>query len=1174
MFHRVVHVRRAGNVSRIAIAPPCAARLVLWCAALTWGFPALPSALAAEPPPPTKEAASAAGGPAGGFSDANLEFFESKVRPLLIARCYECHSATAKKLQGELRLDSRSGALKGGETGAAVVPGDAKHSPLVNAINYGELKMPPKTKLPADEIAVLTKWVELGAPWPAEKVEQKLDAAKAAQWEQRKTHWAWQKIERTPPPAVRNASWPRTDSDRFLLSALEQKGLTPAPPADKAIWLRRVTFDLIGLPPTTAEVAQFLADPRPEAEAAVVDRLLASPHFGEQWARHWLDLVRYAETRGHEFDYPIPNAWQYRDYVIRALNADVPYDQFVREQLAGDLLPHPRLNPDHGYNESILGTGFWLLGEEVHSPVDIRQDEADRLDNRLDVMSKTFLGLTVACARCHDHKFDPITQKDYYSLSSFLLSASYRQTRFETDLHNRQVAEELAQLRQTAREKLLPLWAKKLQPGVAQTKAYLLAARAALQGGKAADLAPDALAAIAERSGHLSAERLRAWAKELEVARQAPSHPWHALAVAPDAVPVDAPSGNGGPKTTPAITPAPAVQQVVVDYAAPSTAEKPTWFTNGRGFGLAAAQPGDIFLSADPQNPIAELVETSAARRDLAFSHLQLAPNTEHDGTNLNGYEQPGEMLRTPTVTLKSGRMYYLVRGSGRCYAAVDSHIMLSGPLHGRLLFEWKGKPDQWQWVSQDLTPYQGHRAHFEFSPLGPQAPLEIARVVENETTPPAQTAWPAGAVPAATAESVAQQYQEYLEKAFAQIGTEAAAGRPLPAESAAVLGWCRRHETLFCDEDATKEARQQIAAAAAPLLAHQAELLQRIMPESHAAPTMFEGNGVDGAILIRGQAKTPGEAAPRRFLEMLGGAAPSGYGPGSGRLVLAEQLLSENDPFVSRVIVNRVWHHLFGRGIVASVDNFGILGQRPTNRPLLDHLADVFRHDQHWSLKTLIRSLVLSQAYRMSSAASDQASQLDPENLLWQHTQIRRLPAESIRDAILDLSGRLDPSVLGPPVEVYLNAFMEGRGRPGSGPLDGSGRRSIYIKVRRNFLSPMMLAFDTPIPFSTVGRRSVSNVPAQALILMNDPFVLEQAKLWAKRVLAAPGSPEEHLATMYLAAFARPPRAEETAAALAFLDEQASKYGAPAASRRGNFDAWTDLAQVLFNTKEFTFLR
>ncbi|MEM9701366.1 MAG: DUF1549 domain-containing protein, partial [Planctomycetota bacterium] len=389
-----------------------------------------------------------------------LAFFENKVRPLLVEHCYDCHSAEAEDLFAGLRTDSRAALLQGGDSGPAVKPGDADGSLLIEAVRYDSpgYEMPPDGKLADADIAVLERWVTMGAPWPAEAAPVAGAARPQFDLQARKAeHWVWQPIQSPAIPAVRDESWPRADLDRFILHELEARGFSPAESVDPAGLLRRLSFDLTGLPPTPERLRNYLSDPSDEATAAVVDELLASPHFGERWGRHWLDLVRYAESRGHEFDEDAPNAYQYRDYVIRALNADVPHDQLVREHLAGDLLPSPRLHPTAGYDESILGTGFWFLGEWVHSPVDIRKDEADRFDNMIDVMSKAFLGVTVSCARCHDHKFDAISTADYHALAGYLQSSDYRQVRFESRVQNGRVAERLAALDDRYRSRIAEL---------------------------------------------------------------------------------------------------------------------------------------------------------------------------------------------------------------------------------------------------------------------------------------------------------------------------------------------------------------------------------------------------------------------------------------------------------------------------------------------------------------------------------------------------------------------------------------------------------------------------------------------------------------------------------------------------------------------------------------------
>ena len=1064
------------------------------------------------------------------FPAEDLEFFEKRIRPLLAERCYECHSTSAKKLKGGLLLDSRAAVLKGGDTRPAVVPGQPDKSLLIEAVRYGnqDLQMPPKSRLSDAQNADLTEWVKRGAPWPTETGTTRV-AAKGFDVQQLKQqHWSWTPPRAEPVPSVKNLAWSTQPVDRFLLAKLEAKQLQPAPPAAPHTLLRRLHFDLTGLPPKPEDVAEFERTSsignRQSAIGNLVDSLLASPAFGERWARHWLDLVRYAETRGHEFEPIIPNAYHYRDYVIRALNADVPYNQFVIEHLAGDLVAKPRLHPDTGGNESILGTGFWFLGEEVHSPVDIRQDECDRMDNRLDVMSKTFLGMTVACARCHDHKFDAISQRDYYALAGFLISSTYRQAPFAAMETHREVAAQLAQLRADEQGKLLQATARALRPGLGRLAETLLSPR------------PTA-----------------AWTTALQQAKTNPEHPLHAFA---------APRGAAQkPKPEPA-TIAPA--SVVVDYAKPGPKD---WVQDGWSFGPQPAQPGEILFGPSEQQPLAGIVVRPAAVRNPAWNAL--APKgVERDGGPLGGWERSGQTLRTPDVTLTAGSLWYLVRGSMRAYANVASHLIIQGPLHGSLLKEFKDDRNQWRWVEHPLAAYKGQRVHAEFSPIG-TAPLAIARVVQADAKPPLPDA-PNDLLHAALSApevnspaTIAAALQRTCLNVVAQMEN---GSLPSPAD-AALADWLVQNLDLLCPPGSPE--RLQLAAAAKPALARRAELVARIQPITVTAPAMLDGSGVDEFLLVRGQPRNPAERTPRRFLEALSGAQPQTFATGSGRLELAQHIVDPANPFTARVIVNRVWHHLFGRGLVPTVDNLGVLGQPPSHRELLDHLAVHFVRDLNWSVKRLIRELVLTRAYQMSSAPTDaRAEQLDPENELLHRMNLRRLEGEAIRDAVLAVSGRLDAKVGGPSVMVHVTHFMDGRGRPGSGPLDGAGRRSIYTSVRRNFLPPMMLAFDMPIPFTTMGRRNVSNVPAQALILMNDPFIVDQTRVWAKR-LATVTDPAARVRQMYLAAFSRTPAEHELKDALAFVTAQSQALGAAPTDER----AWADLGHVLFNVKEFIYL-
>ena len=1099
-------------------------------------------------------------------ADESSEFFEKRIRPVLAERCFKCHSATSEKVKGGLLLDSREAMLKGGDTRTAFVPGEPGKSLLIEAIRYEnkDLQMPPKGKLSQREIADFTAWVKNGAVWPkdagpkAASVKEAFDLAKRKQ-----AHWSWKPIANVKPPSVKDTRWAATDVDRFILAKLEGKKLKPAPDAEKATLLRRAYFDLIGLPPKPTEVEAFLKDTSPQAFAKVVDGLLASPHFGERWARHWLDLVRYAETRGHEWEAIIPNAWQYRDYVIRALNDGVPYDQFVTEHIAGDLVAKPRLSAS-GANESLLGTGFWFLGEEVQSPVDIRQDECDRMDNRLDVMTKTFLGLTVACARCHDHKFDAISQRDYYSLQGFLISSSYRQARFETLEPHRRIAMELDQLRSSSRAQLARQIAAALKPGVEKLAARLVAARA--------EAAPEGLDELTP------AQRAR-WAKELEKAKADVTHPLHAFANAA----ADGPKRDGsakGQKPSQDVAGKSAgafnfaAEDVVADF---TKGDASAWFQDGFTFGLRPARTGELRFGARAEQPILGIVTRGGAWRDAAWGRLKVAGSDKDDG-KLGEWERGEQTLRTPEVSLKTGRLWYLVKGSGRAYAPVNSHLMVSGPLHAATLKEWKADVDKWQWVEQNLSAYAGHRAHVEFSPVGTND-FAVAMVVQSE--PKGQAEVPVlnlvamlGDHPPHSAESIARTVQTVCLAAISHLETDKLAGSTNAMGYAQVADWLVRNVDLFCP--AGSPERTKLDVALKDFAAKQTELIAQIKPDSRTAPAILDGNGVDEFLLVRGMPKSPAAPAQRRFLEALGGTKQIAYGTGSGRLQLAQQITDPANSFTARVIVNRVWHHLFGRGIVPSVDNFGVLGQAPSHAELLDHLSARFMREQKWSLKQLMRELMLSRTYQMASAPADaRTEELDPQNVLLHRANLRRLEGEAIRDALLAVSGRLAPKVCGPSVAVHLTPFMDGRGKPKeSGPLDGDGRRSIYISVRRNFLQPMMLAFDTPSPASTMGRRNVSNVPAQALILMNDPFVVQQAKVWAKRLVAGPGTaPEPLIREMYLTAFGREPRAAETAQAIAFIQQQGEAYELEPAKRASDERVWADLAHVLFNVKEFFFV-
>ncbi len=617
--------------------------------------------------------------------------------------------------------------------------------------------------------------------------------------------------------------------------------------------------------------------------------------------------------------------------------------------------------------------------------------------------------------------------------------------------------------------------------------------------------------------------RAQQWSDELASAKADPNHPFHAFSIL-DAKPPTFTSRLSDYDMN-------AVHgRVLSDFATLAPLER---YQNGVAFGVRSARPGDVIPGDGPGAPIG-LITSASVRRDPAFRKLQGVPSEPHEHGRLGSWERAGQTLRTPEITLQTGRVYYLARGAGRVYASVNSHLLVAGPLHGAVFTEWTDGGKGWRWVHHDLTAYAGHRAHLEFSPVG-AADLEIAAVVEADRDPPLATLLaPQRKTPEAHAQFYQQAFLELLERLDAD-----ALGLPgAPEEAARLADWLLRHASLFGGD----ELKHAVDAEFSRLRAAEESLSRELPGPAPTALALSDGNSVDAYLLVRGSSRMPGPIVPHRSLEALDGDAPIDPtgAAGSGRMLLAKSWLASSNPFPRRVIVNRVWHHLFGRGIVPTVDNFGVLGEPPTHPELLDYLADRFVREG-WSLKHLIRTLVLTRTYRMESRPIPAADTIDPDNHLWHRMTVHRLEGEAIRDAMLAVSGRLDETLGGPSVPIHLTPFMQGRGRPGQdGPLDGAGRRSIYLEVRRNFLAPMMLAFDAPIPFSTMGRRNVSNVPAQALILMNDPFVLGQAKLWAARILKTPGgSAAARVETMYREAFARPPTPTETADALAFLESQ-----------------------------------
>lgn len=1163
-----------------------------------------------------------------------LEFFEKQVRPLLATHCYECHSAKATRIEASLLLDSRKAHLTGGDSGAAIVPGDADGSLLIESVRYESYEMPPKGKLADNDIATLERWVDMGAPWPDEAAPP---AAAANQnefdlEERRSKFWVWQPVADTDAPEVQNSAWPRNDIDRHILGRLEAAGLKPSRDADRFAILRRLYFDLIGLPPTPEEVEAFMADTTDGATERVVDNLLRSPHFGERWGRHWLDQVRYAESRGHEFDNDAANAFQYRDYVIRALNADVPYDQFVREHIAGDILPQPRLHPTKKFNESVLGSGFWWLGEWVHSPVDIRKDEADRFDNMIDVMSKTFLGVTVACARCHDHKFDAISTADYYSLAGFLQSSDYRQVRFESMQQNQQVALELARVDDKYQHQIPKLLENQGVRPPSQTSDLSddaivfdyanLPQNQFLQDGFIFGQSPrrEGRAYLSE-SGSVQIARFGAavsdpiWSGLVSVTEGAVQDKSRLSKLPMSGRTLRSPtfelthgqvnclvSGAGtivacvdshrlvaGPLHKETIVPVKADQRWVklkLDRYVGHRLHLEFVPAKDKQLSVRLVTQGlDAEGLADIDRRLAAVDKQYEAYANAAESLLNCDDwNSEGDvkieervfadfesGT-YDGWTVTGEAFGKIPQTLETIASYQgRINGQGNFF--VNSHNIRTG---GDLP---KGDNLTGTLTSPEFT-IDFDRIEFLVGGGNHKGRTCVNLIVDGETVLSVtgkannQMSLNAWDVRAFAGKNAKIEIVDNHTSGWGNIGIDHIVfQKPVSNEPRNV------NEDQKTDRLLTRRVTTPAQDLVRAWRQEREHLGSQIVRKSRVAMAMLDGTGEDERILIRGNSSKPGAVEPRHFLTAISGDAPMPIKSGSGRLELAAQINDPANPLTSRVIVNRIWHHLMGRGIVPTTDDFGFLGQRPTHPELLDHLANRFLADGR-SVKSMIKYIVLSRSYRMSSHADPHAVEVDPNNLLWHHRPPQRLQGEVIRDALLALSKRLDPKLFGPPVPIHLTSFMDGRGRPAkSGPLDGDGRRSIYIAVRRNFLSPFMLTFDTPVPFSSMGRRNVSNVPAQALVLLNDPLVAELSRDWGKRVVqrvpasdavSDSGTIAERVAWMYLSGFGRYPTNQESEAVVDFLSTQASKRN----MTTDDPELWASFAHVLVNTKEFIFVR
>jgi len=987
-----------------------------------------------------------------------LDVFKKHVKPILETKCLRCHGG--KKIESDFDLSDREGLLKGGQFGNAVIPGKSKESQLVKLITHAkEPRMPDGgAKLPDAVIARIIEWIDLGAPYDNPLVASKL---KGKSWTERvlpataKQWWAFEPLAKVAAPAVKNTAWCRTSIDPFILAKLEEAKIEPNAPAKLEALIRRAYFDLIGLPPTPDDVDRFLKDcasAQPQAVwEKVIDKLLASPHFGERWGRHWLDLARFAESHGFEHDYDRPTAYHYRDFVIEALNQDMPYDQFVKWQIAGDeYAPANHL--------ALKATGFLAAG--VHSTQitknEVEKHRYDEMDDKLNTISTAMLGLTVGCARCHDHKYDPIPQRDYYRMLSTFTTTVRSEMELAIDM--------------PAYRKAKGVFDREHSPYVA-----------AVEKREAALLPKlDSLA-----------QGMLPW--EFPLVKEAKSKNGATLTVQDDGSIL---ATGKNPKfdvyTFVVTTTLPKVTAIRLEALA-----HPSMVKGGPG----RAANGNFALS------------------DLSVSVAPLK-----------------EKVAAKPVKLKNARVTFEQKGLP-IKAAIDADPKSA----------WAIDPQ----FGKD------HAAVFEIDPIGFEGGTVMTFALSFNNNDGHNLGRPRVSVSGdakadLTAPGIPSGAREMLG---------IAAQKRTPEQARVLLSWAR---TLDGEWRALNDKRLKHLAKAPQPTKVKALIATEGLPAVRLH-TQGEDFLSDTQFLRRGDPANKEGVATQSFLQVLMPTPdaekrwqikpPAGWRTSYQRRTFAEWLTDvENGAgrLLARVIVNRLWQHHMGRGIVATASDYGTRGEKPTHPELLDHLANELIKNG-WRLKPIHRLIMTSAVYQQSTAVHEAKVKIDRDNKLYWRQPARRLEAEIIRDAMLYVGGDLDTKMFGP------------------GTLDEkSKRRSIYFTVKRSKLMPMMVIFDAPEALSGMAERPTTTIAPQALHLLNNPQVRQTARSFAKRIAGDSTMPlEDVIRSGYLIALGRQPTREDTADGVVFIRAQMATY--PENTRRES--AIADFCQILMCLNEFIYV-
>ncbi len=982
-----------------------------------------------------------------------IEFFEQKIRPVLVQHCYACHSEKAAangKLKAKLLLDSREGVTKGGESGPVIVSKKSAESLLMKALRYDGVEMPPAGKLPENVIADFAHWIDAGAPDPRDgkAVEPKarvIDLVAGRQF------WSFQPLKEFVPPEGASAAWAKTPIDRFILAKQTEHGLTANSPAGKEKLIRRVYFDLIGLPPTPEQVAAFVADNSPNAYDSVIDGLLASERYGERWARHWLDAARFAESGGYEFDGFRPGAYHYRDWVIRALNSDLPYNEFVRMQIAGD-----KLQP--GF-QGAAATGFLVAGP-FPGQITAKTEERiryDQLDDMIMTIGGSMLGVTLGCVRCHDHKYDPFPQQDYYGIAAALgrtghgpatLDPDPAATQRALDQHAADQETRLAAWRKFAAEELparFTRWQQEELPKLtAESRWQVLTPQSVTAEDTWLTTTDDGLVTFTgprRKNADTYVVTAQTWQKNLVSLR------------------LDALTDKSMPR-------------------------------KGPGFG------GDGSFTLGDFKVVARSLDPKSAEPPVT---LKLKPV-------LAAFEEPGQPLKN-AVDDNPGTFWRSNADGGKDNAAL---FEIEGGLPGfaagtQLTFELR-------FVSDGLGRF---RLAASTEPGVPTWAGEVAPQHLGEIK----------SILAANNNTVPEPFREQIVRWFGRF--DEAAGKLCKAVD---------DHTRARPRPPLTEVYTAVAGGRDVFLLRRGEVDSKLGPAQPA--------------FLQVLATTPN--GPEKWLPKPAEGQPA-LDPRVGLANWMTDVEQGAGALLARVIVNRLWQHHFGKGLVDTPNDFGAQGERPTHPELLDWLARELVQGG-WKLKPIHKLIVQSAVYQQNNDVAPANLKIDPLNRYLWHYRPRRLEAEVIRDALLAVGASLDTTMYGPSI------------------LDNTPRRSVYLRVKRSELIPFMTMFDAPEPTQSIGERISTTVPTQALAMMNSPFVRQQAERVAQRIRPTPDVP---LATAidnaYKIVFCRVPVAAERDRMLAFIEQQRQAAGGDAPQHTAA--ALVEFCQVLLCLNEFVYV-